>query len=156
MPIGADEVQRQLLAVLKEAFEGSSESWTYFTDRGAAYADTLGELSAAEASRPLGGTTIAAHVHHVIFGLDVCAAWVAGDRRIADWKESWAVSEVDEAAWVDLSEDLRRAYLSFRDTVSRHALDDEIAFGVAVGTAAHLAAHLGAIRQKLQFARAEQ
>jgi len=54
-------------AVLREALEGPPERWSYFTDNSpdAGLFGTLAPLSAADASRPVAGTSVAAHVHHV-------------------------------------------------------------------------------------------
>src|SRR5262245_19906310 len=95
--ISADVVTGQLLAVLREAFEGA-ERWSYFTDHGpeAGLFGTLGRLSAAEASRVTGGTSVAAHVYHTLFGLEASAAWIRGDRTKRDWAESWRAKMVDD------------------------------------------------------------
>ena len=72
----------QFEAVLRETFEGSPDKWSYFTDPGpeGAFFGTLARLSASEASRLVAGSTIAAHVHHVVFSLDASAAWIRGCR----------------------------------------------------------------------------
>ena len=65
--ISSDLVLSQLAAVLREAVEGSPERWSYFTDSGqkGGFIGTLTPLTAADASLPVAGTSIAAHVHHV-------------------------------------------------------------------------------------------
>ncbi|NIQ55725.1 MAG: hypothetical protein GWN71_20915, partial [Gammaproteobacteria bacterium] len=72
------------------------QRWSYFTDLGekAGLFGTLRRSSAAEASRPIGGTSIAAHANHVAFGLEVAADWIRGGREPRDWRESWSVREV--------------------------------------------------------------
>ena len=144
----------QLLAVLREAFEGAGQ-WSYFTDHGAdaGLFGTLDKLSAADASRPAGGTTVAAHAHHVAFGLGAAAAWVRGDRSPSDWAQSWRVSTVDDAAWARLRGELRRGYEDLYRAIESHAASGVEAFGGAVGAVAHAAYHLGAIRQKVAHAR---
>ena len=69
--ISMETVIGQLRAVLKEGFEGPKNQWSYFTEAEpeSGLFGTLGKLSAAEASRPWGGTTIAAHAHHVGVGV---------------------------------------------------------------------------------------
>lgn len=149
--IGNEEIQAQLQALLREALEGADPDvpGTYFTDRGKSLLETLEPLTAEEASQPIGGTSIAAHVKHVAFGMEVSTAWVAGNRTRADWKESWQVSRVDDAEWSALKQDLQQAGSRFGRAVREHTFDDALAFGVSLGTIAHVAAHLGAIRQKL-------
>jgi len=145
----------QLLAVLREALEGPPEPWSYFTDNSpdAGLFGTLAPLSAAQASRPVGGTSVAAHAHHTAWAMEATSAWIRGDRSRRNWAESWAVGTVDDAAWRRLQEDLRQRYEEMRQAIQSHALDGDEAFGGAVGAIAHIAYHLGAIRQKIAVLR---
>ena len=145
-----------LLTVLGEAVEGPSGPSTYFIDNrpGAGLLGALAGLSAAEASRAWAGTTIAAHVHHLAFGMEVSAAALEGDQGHRDWSESWRVSTVDDAGWARLVEQLRREYARLRGAVESRTASSEQAFGEAVGVIAHIAYHLGAIRQKVAALRA--
>lgn len=154
--ISTELVIGQLLAVLREGFEGPPERWSYFTDQGpeAGLFGSLGKLDAAAASRSTGGSTIAAHVHHLVFSLDASSSWIRGERIRRNWKESWAVSEVDEEEWRRLTERLRAGYQELRQTMETHSVDSLEAFGGAVGAVAHAAYHLGAIRQKVLVGRA--
>lgn len=148
-------VMAQLLAVLREALEGPPQRWSYFTDNSpdAGVFGTLAPLGAADASRPVAGTSVAAHVHHVAWAMEATSAWIRGDRSRRNWKESWSVSAVDDAAWKRLLEELRRRYEELQQTIQAHALDGEEAFGGTVGAIAHVAYHLGAIRQKVAVQR---
>lgn len=145
----------QLLAVLREALEGPPERWSYFTNNrpDAGMFGTLAPINAADASRPLAGTSIAAHTHHVMWGMGATSAWIRGDRSRRNWKESWQVSTVDETAWKRLLDDLRQRYEELRQTTASHAMSGEEAFGGAIAAIAHVAYHLGAIRQKLAALR---
>lgn len=142
----------QIRGVLKEAFEGGQNSWTYFIDNrpGTGMLATLDALSAVQASQPsgAGGGTIAAHVHHVCFSLAEAASFIRGDHSPRDWSQSWAVKTVDDAAWSELRARARRAYEDLMRAIESHALTDEMAFGGTMGVVAHMAYHLGAIRQK--------
>jgi len=143
-------------AVLGEALEGPKQDWSYFTDSGSQSGlfGTLDELSAADASRPTGGTSIVAHAHHASFALDASAAWISGDRSSRDWPQSWSVSQVDEAAWRRLRDDLRGRYSALSRAIDAKARGDAETFGAAVAAVAHAAYHLGAIRQKVAWQRA--
>jgi len=145
------DVVAQLLDVLDEAFEPPQKGWTYFTDNraDAGLFGTLLKLSAAVASRPCGGTSIAAHVHHVIFGLEASAAWIRGDRTSRNWQESWRVSTVDDATWSGMLDELRSQYNELRRSIETSAASSAEAMGGAIGAIAHVAYHLGAIRQKV-------
>src|SRR5574341_1436598 len=112
-------VMAQLLAVLREALEGPPQRWSYFTDNSpdAGVFGTLAPLGAADASRPVAGTSVAAHVHHVAWAMEATSAWIRGDRSRRNWKESWSVSAVDDAAWKRLLEELRRRYEELQQTI---------------------------------------
>jgi len=149
-----DVVLGQILGVLAEAFEGPQQSWSYFTDSGkdSGLLGTLGRLDAAEASRVLGKTSIAAHVHHVLFGLAASAAWIEGDRTTRKWSESWRVMEADDAQWRHMLETLRTRYQDLRRDVEVYAATSPESMGGVIGALAHVAYHLGAIRQKAAIA----
>lgn len=147
---------RQLLSVLREALEGPSGSWTYFIDKkpDAGLLGALGTVSADEASRVWGDTSIAAHAHHIAFAMAASAAAIEGDQTPVDWKESWRVTSVDEAAWTELVARVGREYQRLRRAVEARASSSGEAFGEAAGSIAHVAYHLGAIRQKVVSLRA--
>jgi hypothetical protein len=154
--ISLAEVKGQLLAVLREAFDGPAQAWSYFTDNNpeAGILGTIGSRTAREASTVTGGTSIAAHVHHALFALEASTAWIKGDRSPRDWKESWKVSAVDASSWTELRDRLLRAYEDLRSAIEQHGMANAEAAGGAIGAVAHAAYHLGAIRQKVTIARA--
>jgi hypothetical protein len=141
----------QLLAVFREACEGPKNPWSYFTDTGpsAGLFGCLVEMTPDEASKIICGSTIAAHVHHVIFGFNASAAWVRGDHSPRDWEESWSKKKVTEAEWAKMKSDLQLGADSLRQAITFHSEDSAHAFGGAIGAVAHLAYHLGAIKQKI-------
>jgi len=151
--IDVNEVVGQILDVLREAFEGPKERWSYFTDNrsDAGLFGTLGKLAASDASRTHGKTSIAAHVRHVIFGLDASARWIEGDRTTHDWKESWSADSVDEAQWARMLEKLKVSYQDMRRDIELYASSSKESMGGVIGALAHVAYHLGAIRQKISF-----
>ncbi|HVO40096.1 MAG TPA: hypothetical protein VMV03_13785 [Spirochaetia bacterium] len=153
MAIGIDAALTQVLGVLAEAFEGPRERWSYFTDTGrdSGLFGSLAKVDAAAASRVIGRTSIAAHVNHLIFGLHASARWVEGDRTTHSWTESWSVSQVDEAGWTRMREELRAAYADMDRVIRLFAIASEEAMGGVLGALAHAAYHLGAIRQKISF-----
>ncbi len=153
--VSLDVVIAQVLAVLREGCEGPPEKWSYFTDNApdAGLFGTLGRCDAPLASRSIGGTSIAAHVHHTAFAMEASAAWIRGERKPLDWKSSWSVKTVDAAAWAGLNAHLRAAYHALRAAIETGGRASEESMGGAVGAAAHAAYHLGAIRQKLAVDR---
>ncbi len=148
----------QILGVLVEGIDGPQHTYSYFLDHGpdAGLRNTLATVSATEASTPVGGNTIAAHAHHLVFSARVVGMFIAGERRKHDWSESWRITAVDDEEWIALRNEVVSSYESLRDTVRAHATDDALAMGGAVGVAAHLAYHVGAIRQKISTLRSAE
>jgi hypothetical protein len=146
------DVTNQLLAALKEGFDGPA-AFGYFTDSGpgAGLVATLGALSAAQASRESGGTSIAAHAQHIVFSCDASADWISGVRKSYDWTESWSVKTVDEKAWKALRAKLPERHARLKQAIEAHASDSVESIGGAIGAVTHLAYHLAAIRQKARL-----
>ncbi len=159
MPAIADAtITTHLLGVLREILDGPAPEWGYFADAGAGagLVGSIASLSPAQASRPLGpsGTSIAAHLHHLVFSLGVSAAWIAGDLAPVDWSESWRVTRVDADEWLALQLRLLGTAGALRSTIEAHALSSDEAFGGSIGALAHAVYHLAAIRQKAAEVRA--
>lgn len=122
-----------------------------YLDRGTSLLETLGTLSAERVSRPSpgNGETVAAHVFHLLFYLDVLEEYVAGTRTgKTDWAESWTVSVVDEAGWAGLRERLRSAETRLRSAAGWDWAEPD-RFGGLLTMLVHTAFHLGALRQVL-------
>lgn len=149
--IDAHVAVQQLLSVLREAVEGQWGTWTYFIDKrpDAGLLGALATVSAEEASRVWGDTTIAAHAHHAAFAMAASEAAIEGGQTPVDWKESWRVTAVDDAVWRELVARVDREYRRLRRATESRAASSGEAFGEAVGSIAHVAYHLGAIRQKI-------
>lgn len=105
---------------------------------------------AASATPPDGGASIAAHVDHLLYGLDLMLRWSGGESdpwSSADWKASWKRGTVDDLAWSDLRARLRSAAMRWKAALlTRRELSAVELNGVAASVA-HLAYHFGAIRQ---------
>ena len=155
-PVDIKTAVEQILGALKEGFEGPAPNWGYFTDRGpdAGLFALLAAMSADQASRVTGGTTIAGHIHHLAFSLDAGSAFIKGEKTPRRWEESWSVRTVDDTAWKALRERLLDKYEIAKKTIEGHATDGVTSLGIAVGVVAHVAYHLGAVRQKMAFGRA--
>ena len=152
-PVDVKTAVEQILGALREVLEGPPPNWGYFSDPGpnAGFLPLLSAMSAAEASRATGGTTIAGHVHHLVFSLAAASAYMRGDMTPRNWDESWSVTAVNNAAWEALRERLREEYETTKTTIESHATDGVAPLGISVGTAAHVAYHLGAVRQKIAY-----
>ena len=138
--------------LLEEAYAGKTTSPTWFVDRGehSGVLGTLETLSAADASRTVvaGGSSIAAHTNHLRWSLAMANAMMRGQPTSRDWAQSWAVHTVDDAAWLQLHDDLKREYETLWDGLP-NGFDPANPILVQSGIAlvAHAAYHLGALRQ---------
>ena len=113
---------------------------------------SLDSLSSDAASRlpPNGGASIAAHVDHICFGLDLMNQWSAGNPdpwSDADWKASWRRTAVTDPEWTALRSRLRDAARRWHEALASPREMSAIELHTVVGTIAHLAYHLGSIRQ---------
>lgn len=143
----------ELLDLLDETFERTQG---IFLDRGHSLLETLGKLSADEASRTVstGGATIAGHVEHVRYYLTVLESGILGnDFGIVDWDQSWKTKAVNTEEWQTLKQQLHNAYRGLISTikgVNEWKGEDDIGGSLAI--LAHTAYHLGAIKQLLRKA----
>jgi hypothetical protein len=144
--------------LLKETFEGPAGPSTYYIDNDpkAGLFATLDGLGAEAASRAFGtgGATIAGHVFHLGFHLEMSAAWLRGDRDPRDWSRSWAVKAVDEEAWVEVRAGLRRRFEELLRAVEMEPAAGGEDLATTIGAIAHAAYHLGAIRQRVAVSAA--
>lgn len=149
-----ENAQRHLLGVLDEAWRGNSANglsggWSYFGDDDAGLEQSLAGLDLAQATRPLGSTSIAQQTMHVAFGAGIFTAWLRGEPTDADWARSWQLGELDAAGWEQLKEVLQSALAELRAAIAAHALDSDEQLTAAHGAVAHTVYHLGSIRAKL-------
>jgi hypothetical protein len=141
-----------LLKVLNELIEGPSSEAAWLLNPGdPGFLGSLARLTAAEASAVPegGGSSIAAHVDHLRYGLELLNLWNRGEEPFADadYSASWKRSTVSQQEWLSLQEALRREASAWREAI-RHPRDgSEFEFTGVVAGVAHLAYHLGAIRQ---------
>jgi hypothetical protein len=117
---------------------------------------SLDKISAADASLPTPtGSTIAAHVDHLRYGLTLMNRWSKGENpfKDADWAASWRKRTVSDLAWRQLRADLRANASSWMQTLRTARDIDDTELNGLIGSVAHLAYHLGAIRQINRGAR---
>lgn len=150
-PIDPENLKQALREVLDETF---SNVQGIFLDRKTSLFETLADITAEEASIPVGGkcATLAAQVKHVAFYLDVIDRSARDPNAPrADWGEIWrTVSVVTPDEWDAIRADLRDSYeriLTLIDDTPDWNDTDVIAS--AIGIVAHNAYHLGEIRQAL-------
>jgi hypothetical protein len=153
--------QRAVSKLLTEIFDGPPGQEAYIVNPGdPGLLRQLDTISAATASlQPISGkSSVAAHVHHLHFGLSILTRWLAGEENPwagADWNESWQQSSVGENEWRSLLQDLRKEADRWRKAVDSLAEWDDTKASAALSTIAHTAYHLGALRQILAAAAPE-
>jgi uncharacterized damage-inducible protein DinB len=113
---------------------------------------SLDRLSAAAASSvpPSGGASIAAHVDHLCYGLELMNRWSQGDADPwsgADWAASWRRTTVSEEQWAALRERLRAETRRWHAALQTPRELSALELNGVISSVAHLAYHLGAIRQ---------
>ena len=111
---------------------------------------SLRSLSAARASaRPDGRSSIASHVHHVRYGLNLINRWARGEDVYgqADWSESWRHQQVNDSEWDALVAGLEHEIRNWQEAMALPRPLDVAAIRETIGSVVHLAYHLGAIRQ---------
>lgn len=155
-PVPHATIAAAVLELFDETFERVQG---IYLDSGTSLVETLAGTSAEQASTPMGrhGATIAAHVAHVIYYLDIMERYLqTGEGGVVDWGEVWrTVHVVDAQAWIVLQTRLRET-----DTRIRTRLADTQDWGapdrlaLALAAVVHSAHHLGEIRQALAWIRA--
>jgi hypothetical protein len=146
-----DELTRTLENLFGELMHGVSGKGGFMLnvgDRG--LLRSLERLSAADASAPTPtGSSIAAHVAHVSYGLSLMNRWSQGENPFddADWAASWKKTSVSESDWealrIQLRDEAARWLVVLRTPREVHGIE----MSGMIGSIAHLAYHMGAIRQ---------
>lgn len=150
-------IANTLAAVFAELVNGSSDSGGYVLNpRDAGLLRSLERLSAHAVSAPTRtGSTIAAHVDHLRYGLSLMNRWSAGENPFdaADWTASWRKTAVSDDEWAQLRDQLRQEAHHWLEALRTPREVSEVELNGVIGSVAHLAYHLGAIRQIDQMAR---
>ena len=141
---------REILDLLDEAFE---QHHGIFLDKGTSLFQTLNGISAEQASKAASpnSASIAAHVKHVTFYLNVLHAYMQNMKLgKVDWKDIWrGTRAVSPEQWETLKTELREAYHHVLDTLEDLEDWNENAIAGSLAILAHTSYHLGAIRQAL-------
>jgi hypothetical protein len=101
--VNTREISKSLETLLGELVNGASKDGGYVLNAGdAGLLRSLEHLSAADASaRTPTGSSIAAHVDHLRYGLSLMNRWSQGENPFAgaDWSVSWTRTAVSEQEW---------------------------------------------------------
>jgi hypothetical protein len=147
-----NDVSRSLRTLLHEVLDGPAETAAFVLNRGdLGLLASLDEISAADASvRPAdGGTSVAAHVDHLRYGLELLNRWARGEDpwSTAHYAASWQRTDVDEAQWRARRDALKQEARIWTASVTDRVEWNELSITEAFSSVVHLAYHLGAIRQ---------
>jgi hypothetical protein len=146
-----DELTRTLETLFSELMHGVSGKGGFMLNVGDhGLLRSLERLTAAEASAlTRTGSSIAAHVDHVRYGLSLMNRWSQGENpfKDADWHASWQKTTVTQAEWEGLRAQLRHEAAQWLIVLRTPREVAGIELSGMVGSIAHLAYHLGAIRQ---------
>jgi hypothetical protein len=152
-----DDLAQTLTTLFNELVSGAPSSGGYMLNAGdKGLLESLDRLSpsAASAVTP-SGSSIAAHVDHLRYGLSLMNRWSTGENpfRDADWRVSWKKTAVGEDEWRKLRADLRAEADGWLNALRTPREVQEVELNGMIGSIAHLAYHLGAIRQINQTLR---
>jgi hypothetical protein len=152
-----DELSMTLTTLFSELVNGAPKDGAYMLNGGdEGLLRSLDKLPAPAASAltPT-GSSIAAHVDHLRYGLSLMNRWSAGEDPFAnaDWSVSWTKTSVSEEEWRTRRAELRAETTRWLEALRTPRDVQPIELNGMVGSIAHLAYHLGAIRQINQAAR---
>ena len=111
---------------------------------------SLERVSASDASAlTRTGSSTAAHVAHVVYGLELLNRWSQGENPFddADWAASWKMTSVSESEWEALRIQLRDQAARWLVVLRTPREVQDVELSGMIGSIAHLAYHVGAIRQ---------
>ena len=154
-------VSRALATVFSELTNGPAADVAFLLNPGdPGLFESLNRLSAVAASAipPGGSSSVAAHVDHLRYGLELLNRWSRGENPFdtADYSASWQRLTVSEEEWSHLRGELRReaddwlAAITQSRAVARDlgpTNSTHVQLSLIVSSVAHLGYHLGAIRQ---------
>lgn len=152
-----DDLAKTLATLFSELVDGAPASGCYMLNAGdEGLLRSLDKLSAAAASAVTPtGSSIAAHIDHLRYGLSLMNRWAGGENPFndADWSASWRKAAVSEEEWQALRAQLRVEAARWLKALRTPREVQEIELNGMIGSIAHLAYHLGAIRQINQTLR---
>ncbi|SRR5579862_2615856 len=150
--MNTSNVSSTLATLFAELVNGAPETAAYMLNQGdPGMLRSLDRLSASAASAVApGGSSIAAHVDHVRYGLSLMNRWANGEANpfaSANWSTSWQKTTYSDTEWTALRAALRDESHRWLDALAKARDVSTIELNGVIGSIAHFAYHLGAIRQ---------
>ena len=147
------EASKAVLTLLNDLVDGSGpEGSMVLNPNDPGLLKSLRLVSAEQASTiaPGGGSSIAAHVDHLRYGLELLNRWSRGEQDVfanAAFRASWTRGTVSAEEWAARCEALTREAHAWARAIARPAASNGPGIDAAIASVVHLAYHLGAIRQ---------
>jgi hypothetical protein len=146
------DLNHALTTLLDELVEGADAKSGWMLNPGdQGMIRSLESLSATAASaRPAGGgASIAAHVDHLRYGLELLNRWSRTDNPFddADYSASWRRHTVTDEEWRTLREQLSTEARRWRQKIASGRDLNQVELTGIIAGVAHIGYHLGAIRQ---------
>ncbi len=146
----SDDIDRSLPSLFSELVFGAPAAGAFVLnpgDRG--LLASLDALSAEDASRVTGTTSVAAHVRHLQYGLSLMNRWADGENPFqeANWAAAWQQPSVSPSEWDDLRASLAQTCRTWHASLGSDRHVSGIELDGVIGSIIHLAYHLGAVRQ---------
>lgn len=156
-------VLNSLLELLEEVYDGPKNAggtWLVSNQEKSGILGSIDSLTAEQASRPPipGAPTIAAHVEHLRFSLDLANRAYQGEDAYstAKWSESWKIQSVSPVEWEKLRAELRHQFEKLASLLPKWNDWEHYTLTGGLASVAHAAYHLGAIRLALHALRGTQ
>jgi len=135
----------------RELIEGVPDdepTWVTTGGREGGLIGSVTGLSPEQASRDFAGTSIASHVEHVRWAIELANGFYRGDSSRPSWSESWSIKTVDKAGWEALRSGLESAATELMGHMhSKQSWEEVLSVSIVLSSFGHTAYHLGAIRQ---------
>jgi hypothetical protein len=143
------DISNVVLKLLDDLITGSKREGSWILNpEDPGLLESLNGLSAAQASEaPNGGSSIASHVEHLRYGLELLNRSSRGEDPFenANFSASWDCGAVSSEEWAARRKALADEAHSWRAAIERP--DNSIEFAYMISSVVHLAYPLGAIRQ---------
>lgn len=149
--MNTSDLGRALPTLFAELIDGASQSEAYILNRNdPGLLRSLDKLSSTAASKlTANGSSIAAHVDHLRYGLSLMNRWAAGENPFddADWSGSWRKTRVSAVEWKQLRDQFADEAHRWLEALRKPREIGQTDMNSVVGSIAHLAYHVAAIRQ---------
>jgi hypothetical protein len=147
------EASKAVLTLLNDLVDGTGPAGSMLlnpNDPGLLKSLSLLSAEQASAIEPGGRSSVAAHVDHLRYGLELLNRWSGGEENVfenGDFSASWTRTSVSAEEWVARCEALAREAHAWARAIDLPATGNGPGIDVAIASVVHLAYHLGAIRQ---------